>query len=457
MIKNMKLRTKVSGGFAIILALFILVSYSGYAGLYYILDRINEADDMDSIIEYVLTLRRHEKNFIIRGDADYIDKIKETLGQMKNQTLKSKEKFRQQRDKQLMDNILAELKQYEEEFRQFVKKYGADNTVWDEKNMITTARTLGQCATKARDYQKARKEEQIARTTSIIFAITLFAIALGGLLSFLITLGITKPLNRITKGLNESSEQIFSASLQRTSASQKLAEGATEQAAATEESSASLEEMASMINRNADNAIQANHLMAEVSKVVDEANVSMTELIGFIENLSKTSEETRKIIKTIDEIAFQTNLLSLNAAVEAARAGKAGAGFAVVANEVRNLALRAADGAKNTAAMIESTLQEIKDGSELVTKTNKAFVRVAASAKKVSELVDEITATSQEQASGINQISKAVAELDEVTQQNAAIAEDAASGSKEMNDWAEQMKTFVNDIMALIKGKTQGN
>ncbi|RLC01880.1 MAG: hypothetical protein DRI57_30615, partial [Deltaproteobacteria bacterium] len=260
--------------------------------------------------------------------------------------------------------------------------------------MITTARTLGQCATKARDYQKARKEEQIARTTSIIFAITLFAIALGGLLSFLITLGITKPLNRITKGLNESSEQIFSASLQRTSASQKLAEGATEQAAATEESSASLEEMASMINRNADNAIQANHLMAEVSKVVDEANVSMTELIGFIENLSKTSEETRKIIKTIDEIAFQTNLLSLNAAVEAARAGKAGAGFAVVANEVRNLALRAADGAKNTAAMIESTLQEIKDGSELVTKTNKAFAKVAASAKKVSELVDEITATS---------------------------------------------------------------
>ena len=111
---------------------------------------------------------------------------------------------------------------------------------------------------------------------------------------------------------------------------------------------------------------QANTLMAETSKVVDEANQSMKELTGSMEEISQASEETGKIIKTIDEIAFQTNLLALNAAVEAARAGEAGAGFAVVADEVRNLALRAAEAAKNTSSLIEDTVKKVKKGSEIV-------------------------------------------------------------------------------------------
>ena len=184
--------------------------------------------------------------------------------------------------------------------------------------------------------------------------------------------------------------------------------------------------------------------------MVERANGSMTELTQSMEDISKASDETSKIIKTIDEIAFQTNLLALNAAVEAARAGEAGAGFAVVADEVRNLAMRAAEAAKNTAALIEGTVKKVKDGSELVERTNGAFAEVSKSAAKVTDLVSEIAAASSEQAQGIDQVNTAVTEMDKVTQQNAANAEESASASEEMNAQAEQMKEIAGEVMGII-------
>jgi len=270
--------------------------------------------------------------------------------------------------------------------------------------------------------------------------------------ALLITRSITKPVNRIIEGLNEGSDQVASASGQVSSASQSLAEGAAEQAASIEETSSSLEEMSSMTKQNADNAKEANNLMKEASQVVGRANDSMAKLTGSMEEISRASEETSKIIKTIDEIAFQTNLLALNAAVEAARAGEAGAGFAVVADEVRNLAMRAADAAKNTASLIEGTVKKVKDGSELVTRTNEAFSEVAKSAGKVGELVAEIAGASNEQAQGIDQVNMAVAEMDKVVQQNAANAEESASASEEMNAQAEEMKGMVSELVSLVEG-----
>jgi len=157
-------------------------------------------------------------------------------------------------------------------------------------------------------------------------------------------------------------------------------------------------------------------------------------------------------VKTIYEIAFQTNLLALNAAVEAARAGEAGAGFAVVADEVRNLAMRAAEAAKNTSNLIEGTVKKVKEGSELVGKTDAEFREVALSVGKSGELVGEISAASLEQAQGIEQINKAVSEMDKVVQQNAANAEEAASASEEMNAQAYQMNEVVGALRALVDG-----
>ena len=288
---------------------------------------------------------------------------------------------------------------------------------------------------------------QMALINAALFVTSLVFIM--GML-YLVIRSIVNPISRISKGLDSGAAQVAAAAAQVSSASQSLAEGASAQAAGIEETSSSMEALDSMTRQNADNAFQVNGLMTETGKVVEEANLSMRELNGSMNEIFQASEETGKIIKTIDEIAFQTNLLALNAAVEAARAGEAGAGFAVVAAEVRNLARRAADAARNTSTLIEDTVKKVKQGSEVVARTNEAFGKVASGSKKAGELIAEIAAASREQARGISQVSKAIAEMDRVVQQNAASAEESAAASEEMNAQAEEVKSFVRTLVALV-------
>ena len=172
--------------------------------------------------------------------------------------------------------------------------------------------------------------------------------------------------------------------------SQVLSEAASEQAASLEETSSSLEEMASMIKSNADSTAKANGLMSGAKETIEKANASMSQLTVSMKEIASASEQTQKIVKTIDEISFQTNLLALNAAVEAARAGEAGAGFAVVAEEVRNLALRAAEAAKNTSNLMGDIVGKIQAGEKLVNTTNQDFVEMRTSSNKVVELMGGI-------------------------------------------------------------------
>ncbi|MBF0203914.1 MAG: methyl-accepting chemotaxis protein, partial [Desulfamplus sp.] len=292
------------------------------------------------------------------------------------------------------------------------------------------------------------------RSSNIMLTGLVIAFVTGVVLAFFISISITRPVRKVIEGLSAGSEQVASASGQVSSASQALAQGASEQAASIEETSASLEEVSSMIKQNSDNASQADNLMKDANSVVLRANNSMNKLTSSMEEISRASTETSKIIKTIDEIAFQTNLLALNAAVEAARAGEAGAGFAVVAEEVRNLAMRSAEAAKNTASLIEGTVTKVNEGSVLVKKTSDEFTLVATSSEKVGQLVAEIAAASKEQTTGIEQINIAVSEMDKVIQQNAASAEQSASASEEMNAQAETMNDYVNELVGIVDGNT---
>jgi methyl-accepting chemotaxis protein len=209
--------------------------------------------------------------------------------------------------------------------------------------------------------------------------------------------------------------------------SHSLAESASEQAAALEETSSSLNQTASMTKQNATNTKEANQLMAASSKAADDANGSMKDLTKSMNEIADASMQAQKIVKSIDEIAFQTNLLALNAAVEAARAGEAGAGFAVVAGEVRNLAMRATEAAKGTSGLIEDIINRVNTGENHVKVTNEVFHVVHDTSKRVVLLMGRIAEASQEQSEGIDQINRAVSEMNTVTQRNASLSEELAS------------------------------
>jgi methyl-accepting chemotaxis protein len=286
--------------------------------------------------------------------------------------------------------------------------------------------------------------------TGLVFLLVTLAVVLY------FTRSISAPIGRIARGLDTASDEVTSASSQIATTSQELAAGAAEQASSLEEIASSMEEMSSMSRRNADNAQQAKAMMKEAQGVVTDVDQHMSSLSAAMTEIARSSEETANILKTIDEIAFQTNLLALNAAVEAARAGEVGAGFAVVAEEVRNLALRASEAAKNTSILIENTMDDVKNGTHLTQTTKEAFNRNMEITTKIGCLVEEIASASDEQVHGIEQVGRAVAEMDKVTQQTAANAEESASASEEMNAQAVMMKDIVMRLTAVIDGCSNG-
>jgi methyl-accepting chemotaxis protein len=235
------------------------------------------------------------------------------------------------------------------------------------------------------------------------------------------------------------------------SASGEIAAGNTDlssrteqQAASLEETAASMEQLSSTVKQNADSARQANQLAATASETASRGGATVSEVVSTMSAISSSSVKIADIVSVIDGIAFQTNILALNAAVEAARAGEQGKGFAVVAAEVRTLAQRSAQAAKEIKTLIEDTVQKISQGSISAERAGTTMQEIVSSVQRVTDIMGEIAAASAEQADGIEQVNRAVSQMDEVTQQNAALVEEAAAAAGSMQDQAADLTRAVS-------------
>jgi methyl-accepting chemotaxis protein len=316
-------------------------------------------------------------------------------------------------------------------------------------NLEASARTLLASQRKKLNLETAAVISSAAATRTLAFVFVCLTVLCVISIS-LVVRQMNGTLSGMGSQVSDGAQEVARAAAQMGSISQSLAQGASEQAASLEQTSASAEEVNSMVQRNTRSSREAAEHTNDANRLLTGANQKLEQMLGSMRDISSSSERISKIIRVIDEIAFQTNILSLNAAVEAARAGEAGMGFAVVADEVRNLAQRCSQAAKDTSALIEESIQHSKTGKVRLDEVAAAMRQVTDSAVQVQRLSNEVHAGSEEQARSIEQISKAILQIQQVTQQTAASAEEGASAGAQMSAEAEQLQSAVHRMRGML-------
>ena len=251
-------------------------------------------------------------------------------------------------------------------------------------------------------------------------------------------------LVNLVRNIQSGSQQVANASAEIASGNHDLSARTESQASSLEETASSMEELGATVRQNADNARTANQLAQSASSVAVRGGEVVAQVVDTMKGINESSRKISDIISVIDGIAFQTNILALNAAVEAARAGEQGRGFAVVAGEVRSLAQRSAEAAKEIKTLISASVDRVELGSKLVDEAGNTMQEVVASIRRVTDIMGEISAASTEQSMGVSQVGEAVTQMDQVTQQNAALVEEMAAAASSLKNQAEELLNTVN-------------
>ncbi len=284
---------------------------------------------------------------------------------------------------------------------------------------------------------------------------SLAALGLGVIVMILLYLSIRKrltgPLTQVIAQLASNAGDVSHEAEGVADSSHSLSEGASSQSAALQETSAALEQITSMARKNLENAKTANDQAQVNAKQIDESTQAVNRMTGAMGEIQHSSEEIGKILKTIEDIAFQTNLLALNAAVEAARAGEAGKGFAVVADEVRNLAQRSAQAVKDTSTLITGTVDRVRNGVSITKEIEHHFEALAGTTGEITRMIAEIDVATGEQTQGLEQINQAVSQIDHINQENASHAEKNAQASVTLNDRSTNLMSQIDSLGGVLR------
>ncbi|EHL21137.1 methyl-accepting chemotaxis sensory transducer [Acidovorax sp. NO-1] len=321
----------------------------------------------------------------------------------------------------------------------------------------------------------------LAKASQVLLGVgTLIAVALGALLAFTVTRSIVQPVQRgkqaaeniadgdlthpidasgndetaqllqalatmqsrlstIVGNVRHNAEGVATASVEIATGNNDLSARTEQQASALQQTAASMEQLGSTVRQNADNARTANQLAMSASTVAQQGGNVVAEVVETMKGINDSSKKIADIISVIDGIAFQTNILALNAAVEAARAGEQGRGFAVVAGEVRSLAGRSAEAAKEIKGLIGTSVERVERGTALVDKAGATMTEVVGAIRRVTDIMGEISAASSEQSTGVAQVGEAITQMDQATQQNAALVEESAAAADSLRAQAAQL------------------
>lgn len=445
----------------------------------------------DKLIVQMLKMRRHEKDYLARENDKYIGRMHERKVEFEALLVKSNiPAAEQQQITRNMNNyhkdfsaLTKGMKEVRALVADFRKKIHDTDPAFEAVNQL-----VQQLRVDNKDFQ-----EEVNNKVVVMLAITLllggtFMIGIIIILALTITRGLDKAVRvcrdvaegnlgkeiilktddeigkllsslkymdenllRVVTEVQESVGNIGSAASQIASGNLSLSQRTESQASSLEETASSMEEMTSTVKQNADNASHAKQLANDNSEKASASAAIVSRTVSAMNDIDESSNKISDIIGTIDGIAFQTNLLALNAAVEAARAGEQGRGFAVVATEVRSLAQRSADAAKEIKVLIQDSVSKVKIGNELVNESGEALEVIIANTKMVAGIIDEIAMASSEQASGIGQVNDAVTQMDSMTQENAALVEEAAAASKAMQNQAHSLDELLTFFS--IKGQ----